>query len=675
MDATRVYRALNEREVELLRMQDCWAEDWTKIQVVDGFDPTYVRSTRFLGAVRLGRFSGNVRTVGGIARPGGLYNAVLSNCTIGDDTRISSIGVHIANYDIAQNVCIENVATMQTNPGATFGNGVEASVLNEAGGREVVLLDRLSAQFAYLMCLHRYRPRVVERLRTLARRYVDSIRSDRGRVGRGTCICSTQEIIDVNIGPYATVSHASSLRNGTILSAEDAPTTIGVKVIAEDFIVAESSSVTGGALLSKVFVGQGCRIGRQYSAENSVFFANCEAFHGEACSVFAGPYTVTHHKSTLLIAGLFSFYNAGSGTNQSNHMYKLGPAHEGRLLRGTKTGSFSYVMWPSKVGPFSVVLGKHSTNFDTSDFPFSHLEARYDGKCTMIPGFYLTTVGTVRDGAKWPRRDRRRGAEKRDRVCFDIFTPYTVGRMIEASARLKHLQETTDTSVEEVAVDGALVKRLMLRACQKYYRTGIEMYLLEQVVGRIEKGMDASSGLAQDALATDSEAVYDGEWVDVAGQLMPRKRLKDLEDAIEAGTIATLDDFEACTRTIHECYRADEWAWVRRAYEKVFEAPLDGLDAERICQITAALRKVKGKFLNLVAADAQKEFSELSHIGFGQDGDSDDVEADFRAVRGTYEGNEFVQEIRQNIEKLRQQTERIENALMGRTKNECPGPR
>ncbi len=660
---TKVYRKLTAREREMLRMQGCSAEDWRHVEVTNGFDPAYVRSARFLGSVRLGRFSGNVSTIGGLERSSGIYNAVLCDCTVGDDTRIANIGLHIANYDIGQGVCIENVATIQTNPGATFGNGIEVSVLNEAGGREIILFDRLSAQFAYLMCLHRYRPDVVERLRTIATEYVASVRSDRGTVGDGAFICSTDEIIDVNIGAGATVSHASSLRNGTILSCREAPTSIGVKVIAEDFIVAESSSVTGGALLSKVFVGQGCQIGRQYSAENSVFFANCEAFHGEACSIFAGPYTVTHHKSTLLIAGLFSFYNAGSGTNQSNHMYKLGPAHEGRLLRGTKTGSFSYMMWPSKVGPFSVVLGKHSTNFDTSDFPFSHLEARYDGKCTMIPGLHLTTVGTVRDGAKWPKRDRREGTDKRDMISFDIFTPYTIGRMIKANERLKHLQETTEKSIEEVAIEGALVKRLMLRACQKYYRTGIEMYLLENVIRKIENAMGKSPVNPREAFQAAKNAVYDNEWVDIAGQLMPKKRLADLEDAIEADQVDTLEAFSTHTRTIHECYRADEWAWVCRAYEQVFGEGLETLDAEKVCQAAAALRKVKTKFLNLVAADAQKEFSELSHIGFGQDGNREDVEADFRAVRGRYEENQFVQDIRQNVKQLQQRIERIEEAF------------
>ena len=161
MDNKRPFRDLSHREIELLRMQGCFAEDWGRIEVVEGFDPASVRNSHFSGSVRLGRFSGSVRLAGGFEKPSGIYDAVISNCTIGDDTRISNIGVHIANYDIAERVCIENVATMQTNPGATFGNGVEISVLNEAGGREILLFDRLSAQFAYLMCLHRYRPKLI----------------------------------------------------------------------------------------------------------------------------------------------------------------------------------------------------------------------------------------------------------------------------------------------------------------------------------------------------------------------------------------------------------------------------------------------------------------------------------------------------------------------------------
>ena len=49
--------------------------------------------------------------------------------------------------------------------------------------------------------------------------------------------------------------------------------------------------------------------------------------------------------------------NAGSGSNQSNHMYKLGPIHQGTLERGAKTTSDSYILWPARVGAFSLVMG------------------------------------------------------------------------------------------------------------------------------------------------------------------------------------------------------------------------------------------------------------------------------------------------------------------------------
>ncbi len=606
------YRSLGGDEITALERQGCTSPDWSRVTVADGFDSSLVR------------------------------NASLINCAIGNRVRIANVGGHIANYEIGDDALIENVGTLQTNAGAAFGNGVEIDVLNEAGGREVVLFDTISSQFAYMMCLHRYRPRLIERLQEMARDYAAAVVSDTGTIGRGACIRSTAKIIDVNIGPYAKVDGASSLINGTILSSQEAPSKVGNRVIAKDFIVAEDAVVDGGAILSGVYVGQSCRIGRQYSAENSVFFANSEAFNGEACSVFGGPYTVTHHKSSLLIAGLFSFYNAGSGTNQSNHMYKLGPVHEGKVERGSKTGSFSYMMWPCRVGPFSVVLGKHTSTFDTSCFPFSHLEARPDGKCAMVPGLYLTTVGTVRDGAKWPKRDRRKGEDKRDIISFDVFSPYTVGRMIKAGERLKKLSENTDKSIEEVSVGGAMVRRPILRTGCKYYRIGIEMYLLGKLVERL-----AGSSTLSEALSAADGAVHSEEWVDIGGQMMPRQRLSDLEDAVEDGSISTVDDFAKASAKIHESYRDDEWLWVKNAYQRYFGNDLDGMSAADISQAARDYGRVRTKFLNLVIADAEKEFAEMSRCGFGQDGaGEDDAQNDFNNVRGLYEDNKFVKEMR-----------------------------
>ena len=587
----------------------------------------------------------------------------LVDCSLGNHVRITNIGVHISGYNIGDRAVVENVGTLETTAGASFGNGVEVEVLNEGGGREVTLFNELSSQFAHLLCLHRYRPRLIERLEQMAAAAASQAHVPRGRIDPDATVRSVAEIRDVHIGPNAWIEGATSLRNGSILSSAEAPTTVGAGVQAHDFIIAEGACVDGGAMVAKSYVGQGSRIGRQFSAEGSLFFANCEAFHGEACSVFAGPYTVTHHKSSLLIAGWFSFYNAGSGTNQSNHMYKLGPVHEGRLERGSKTGSFSYMMWPCRVGPFSVVLGKHTRAFDTGDFPFSHIEAMPDGRCSLIPGFNLTTVGTVRDGAKWPTRDRRKGPLQRDRIVFDVFSPYTVGRMLRGIDVLQQFQQKTDRSVNAVAIQGAEVKRVFLRTGQKFYRRGAFMYLAEKIVQRVEAALAEGGGDLAGTLRSGADAVFSEQWVDIGGQLMPSARLEGLVQAVERGDVDDLQALNSQWDQILRHYHDDEWVWIKWAYHKMTGVDLDQATRHDLREVADSLLIHRKEFLEAVLVDAIKEFDKLSAVGFGTDGDAAAGELDFRAVRGDYDSNKFVVQLRAEIETLTQRVEEFKKHL------------
>ncbi len=646
------YRKLNTDEIEQLEAQGCRCEEWWHIEVKPGFRADRVERVRFIGPVRIGALEGEVDGEGGAGKPAGLYDAVLIDCRIGDRVRIARVGVHLAHYDVGDRACIENVGLIETRPNATFGNGVDVSVLNEGGGREVLLYNELDAQIAYLQCVHRYKPALIDRLRTWIGERVEAVRSSRGTIGPRAVIRNVGRLVDCAVGASAVIDGAAALENGTILSSPDAPTRVGADVQAHDFIIAESTVVDGGAMLASTFVGQGCRVGRQFSAENCLLFANCEAFHGEGCSLFGGPYTVTHHKSTLLIAGLFSFYNAGSGSNQSNHLYKLGPVHEGKLERGSKTGSFSYMMWPCRVGPFSVVLGKHTRPFDTSDFPFSHIEAAPDGRPTMIPGFNLTTVGTVRDGAKWPKRDRRKGSVRRDRISFDVFSPYTVGKMMRGSARLRALQESTPKEVDAVSIGGVDVKRVLLRSGQKFFRPGIQMYLLEQIVSRAEAAILRGDDPVAAVRSSGSGGVFSEEWADLGGHLLPRARVDLVHAGVESGTIA---DLGALAATLDEAFAAaadDTWLWVRWAVERELGMHLDDATPEMLRHAAEELYAARKKFLSLVLVDAGKEFEGVIQTGFGMDGGEGAVEADFAAVRGTKEQNGFVLEIQAEIAAL-----------------------
>ena len=197
--------------------------------------------------------------------------------------------------------------------------------------------------------------------------YVEGVKSDVGTIGQDVTIADAGYIKNVRIGDFCKIEGAARLKNGSINSNQADPVHVGVGVVGDDFIICSGSSVEDGVTFSRCFIGQACRLGHNYSASDSLFFSNCQGENGEACAIFAGPYTVTHHKSTLLIAGMFSFMNAGSGSNQSNHLYKLGPIHHGKMERGAKTASDSYILWPAKVGAFSLVMGRHVNHQDTSD--------------------------------------------------------------------------------------------------------------------------------------------------------------------------------------------------------------------------------------------------------------------------------------------------------------------
>jgi hypothetical protein len=375
--------------------------------------------------------------------------------------------------------------------------------------------------------------------------------------------------------------------------------------------------------------------------------------------VFAGPYTVTHHKSTLLIGGLFSFYNAGSGTNQSNHRYKLGPTHEGKLERGCKTGSFAYMMWPCLVGPFSVVLGKHTRSVNTADLPFSHLEADATGRCGLIPGHYIATVGTLRDGAKWPKRDRRTGPVQRDILCFDVFSPLTVGRMVRGALLLAELQESTDRNVTTVNLNGAEIKRVLLRMGAKRYTAAIERYLLEQVFLRLERKCAEGDQRLKEVFAADADAVYSAQWVDVGGQLMPSDRLEQLCSAIAAGHIESIDHLQQSFAQIRSAYDEDSWIWSRRQVTSSLGLDLDEITAAQARDCVTRYSDQQLKFLRLVLLDAEREYDGASRIGFGMDGSSAAADADFNAVRGALQENSFVRQVSAEIDSLPARCEAI----------------
>lgn len=460
-------RILSPSEIECLQHQFCTARDWSSVLVADGFSTENISNVHFTGRVYLGK-----------------------------------------------NVTLRNISDLGSTGHTTFANGIEIGVLKEDGGLEVVIHDELSSMEAAFQVLEaQSQPALVKEMQQKAKARAEAHACDGSRIEDDAVITDVRQLTDVHIGQAAHVVGAIRLEDVSICSKPDAESGVGDGVIMEHVIVAEGSHVGDGAQLDNCFVGQGCHIGREYSATQSLFFANCHFENGEACAYFAGPYSVSHHKATLMIACMTSFFNAGSGSNQSNHSYKMGPNKYGQLQRGAKLGSSSYVYWPMQVGVFSTVIGHHTGHQDLRDLPFSLITESHDGRDLLIPGQALRSVGTRRDAAKWPKRDKRPASARRDQINFSLFNPYTIGYVLRGLEILRQLKEEGLNDYR-----GCHIATHQITRGIALYEQAIAIYLM-QVLERCAAAPEVSPSIANAAADT---------WVDYGGMLVPRALMLDI---------------------------------------------------------------------------------------------------------------------------------------------------
>lgn len=640
------YRLLTSNEITLLQNQGCTATDWQAIEVAENFDTQYIQDAHFSGHNRLGLFMSETILPGGLKVHAGIYHATLHNCEVGDDVRLYNVHNYIANYRIGHNTCIENVNAILVDGRTAFGNGVRVPVMNEGGGREIPIFDHLSASLAYILTLYRHRPMMIRQLELLIDAYVDSQTAEMGEIGNHVRIINCGSIKNVKIGDYAELVGVSRLKNGSVNSNLYAPVRLGSGVKCSDFIVCSGVKIDDSTLVDKCFVGQGCVFDKHYSASESLFFSNCQGMHGEACAIFAGPYTVTHHKSTLLIAGMFSFLNAGSGSNQSNHMYKLGPIHQGIAERGAKTTSDSYLLWPSKIGAFSLVMGRHTHHADTSDLPFSYL-IENNADSYLVPCANLRTVGTIRDAQKWPKRDNRKDPHKLDQINFNLLSPYTVQKMWRGAEILDELCAISGESTDVYGYKNCKIRNSSLRHGRELYRIGIQKFLGNSLISRLEHHTLRTMEDVRAVLRPDSEIGL-GDWVDLAGMIAPKHAVTTLLNEIEQGN-HTIQTIESRLNDMHTNYYSYEWTWALQRLEQVWGCSVEQVTLQQIrstiCEWQAAVVALD----KMVYNDARKEFDLNSQTGFGVDGDRKQMEADFEEVRGNFESNSFVKAVLEHI--------------------------
>ena len=591
------YRPLTSEEIEVLRSNDCWAEDWTSINVSEDFKPNFMHRVMLYGEVNIGAFNKNVEVSQDFVKHSGINNATLRNVTIGDDCLIENVGNFINNYNIGDDCYISNISTMETTEGATYGEGNLVSVLNEVGEGNVILFSDLNSQLAAFMVKHFSDKELKEKIRQLIKTDIDNKMPERGQIGNNVKIVNTKEITNCVINDLCEVNGASRLSDCTLLGSVHGCVYIGTGVIIENSIIAEGSSVINSVKIQDCFVGEACQLSNGFTASASVFFANSYMSNGEACAAFCGPFTASHHKSSLLIGGMFSFYNAGSATNFSNHAYKMGPMHWGILERGSKTASGAYLLMPATLGSFSVCFGKLMHHPNTRNLPFAYLIADGD-KMFLIPGRNITTVGLYRDIKKWPKRDLRAPENRKSIVNFDWLSPFSVGEILKGKKILENLREVTGDNVSQYLYHEYIIPATSLHKGIKYYDIALRIYM-GAVLKRVLK--------RDPSITPPTTEIGTSDWDDLSGLLLPVSEEERIISDLKDGTIETIQELISRFEEIDANYREYQWAWTYKMicdYYHISEITLE--DANRIHEDYIKARR---SWIAEIKKDAEKEYA------------------------------------------------------------------
>ena len=633
-------RHLSAPEIACLEASGCRSGDWNRILIGEVFPPPgSIRDVDFSGDVRLGRF--DRPPDGDASRPAGIRNARLHDVAVGDNCRLRRTA--LSGVDVGDGAIIEDAAEIARTGGSPFGHDSRAGVLAEDGARSVPLWRGLSAQLAHVLCHFRNTP-AAKALEGIIRRDVEKrVCSGRCLVGAGCRLTRTGRLIDVRIGDHAVLDGVARLKNCWLEGSAVQPIRLGEGVIAENSIFLAGSEASDRVVLDRCLAGECARLENGLSAAHSLFFANSHFALGEVLAAFAGPFAVSHHKATLVLACQCSFNTFGSAANASNHHFKLGPRHGGVLRRGVNCGSGSYLLWPADIGAFSSVIGRHCRHLDTADFPFSLLAVKGE-ETILVPGVTVFSAGGIRDAAKWRDRERRRNpADSLDQVNPAILSPYVFQSIDRGVAILRQ------AAPGDVAHGGATIPACRRAPGMALYETALMYHLGERLLAWA-KAAGAGETPGPDAIlpllvGNDGNAEAAEDWSDWGWMLLPGAAGRAFLADVETGRLASPEAALARLRDIHLSYERLERDWLARRWRRECGDPGPASIAVFFERWRLAVLFRRDRLLN----DAGKEFRSGAAIGFGVE---EPAEAAFARVRGKPEEHPLSETVRRESEAL-----------------------
>ena len=223
--------------------------------------------------------------------------------------------------------------------------------------------------------------------------------------------------------------------------------------------------------------------------------------------------------------------------------------------------------------------------------------------------------------------------------------------MIKGRAILLELLNASGETAPFYSYHGMVIKNSALVRGIDLYEKAIWKFLGNSLITRIQRKQLNSLNDIRKALKKDTPLGSGCKWLDLTGMICPSDAINQLLDAIENGSIHSLEEINASIRSIHENYYTYEWSWAVDVIEDFYGTHVKEFTPQNVIEITQKWMKAVLDIDHLLYNDARKEFSLIKQTGFGLDGDRSVQQQDFDCVRGEFETHVEVSSIRDHMAK------------------------
>ncbi len=599
-DNSKKHRQLTAYEIEVLVRNKNTSDDWTKILVSNAFNPELVKNCKFNGLIRIGKLEPICLSFSDLTLTVGLYNSNIISCDFGDNVVVENVN-YLSHYIIGDEVILLNINEMVTTSKAKFGNGLvkqgedEATrvwleIGNENAGRKVMPFNGMQPGDAYLWSKFRDDDLLQNKLKDLTEKKFTKVRGYYGKIGSRTIIKNTASIKDVWVGEDAYIKGANKLKNLTINSGENEGRTqigegcelvngivgygcrifYGVKAVR--FITSSHSQLKYGARLINSFLGYNSTI------------SCCEVLN----ALIFSSHEQHHNNSFLCAATVFGQSNLAAGATLGSNHNSRGADGEVIAGRGFWPGLCVSIKHNSVFTSFTILAKGDYTNELNISIPFSLVSNDVSNdKLVIMPAYWFMYNMYALARNEWKYFDRDKRVEKIQHIEYDSLAPDTINEIIFSVNLLEELtgkywaKQNPETTFDidflkqkgkelllsnhpicnEVEVDGGIFenskrKAVIVKAAIAYktFLQLVNYYLANQIITFItEKNIKTYTEFTKQIPLS-----LETEWLNIGGQLMPKKDVELLKQKIKTNKIKTWNEVHLFYSTAALKYKTDK---------------------------------------------------------------------------------------------------------------------